>query len=74
MADMDGFQEAKAYGIGTPQKSEAFFLKGNEQLFKAISHCEGLKNGLFVFVVDYRRRRYKVSKISRGCNSFCGNS
>ena len=30
MADMDGFQEAKAYGLGTPQKNEAFFLKGNE--------------------------------------------
>ena len=30
MADMDGFQESKAYGIGTPQKNEAFFLKGNE--------------------------------------------
>ena len=30
MADMDGFQEAKAYGLGTPQTNEAFFLKGNE--------------------------------------------
>ena len=30
MADMDGFKEAAAYGIGTPQKNEAFFLKGNE--------------------------------------------
>ena len=30
MADMEGFQEAKAYGLGTPQKNEAFFLKGNE--------------------------------------------
>ena len=30
MADMDGFQEAKAYGLDTPQKNEAFFLKGNE--------------------------------------------
>ena len=30
MADMDGFQESKAYGLGTPQKNEAFFLKGNE--------------------------------------------
>ena len=30
MADMDGFQDAKAYGLGTPQKNEAFFLKGNE--------------------------------------------
>ncbi len=29
MADMDGFQEAKAYGLGTPQTNEAFFLKGN---------------------------------------------
>ena len=30
MADMDGFKDATAYGIGTPQKNEAFFLKGNE--------------------------------------------
>ena len=30
MADMDGFKDAAAYGIGTPQKNEAFFLKGNE--------------------------------------------
>ena len=30
MADMDGFKEAAAYGIGTPQKNKAFFLKGNE--------------------------------------------
>lgn len=30
MADMDGFKDAVAYGIGTPQKNEAFFLKGNE--------------------------------------------
>ena len=30
MADMDGFQESKAYWLGTPQKNEAFFLKGNE--------------------------------------------
>ena len=30
MADMDGFKEAKAYGLDTPQKNEAFFLKGNE--------------------------------------------
>lgn len=30
MADMDGFQESKAYGLDTPQKNEAFFLKGNE--------------------------------------------
>ena len=30
MADMDGFQEAKAYGLGTPQTNESFFLKGNE--------------------------------------------
>jgi putative autoinducer-2 (AI-2) aldolase len=30
MADMDGFQEAKAYGLDTPQTQEAFFLKGNE--------------------------------------------
>ena len=30
MADMEGFQEAKAYGLGTPQTNEAFFLKGNE--------------------------------------------
>ena len=30
MADMDGFKEAQAYGLGTPQKNEAFFLKGNE--------------------------------------------
>ena len=30
MADMEGFQEAKAYGLDTPQKNEAFFLKGNE--------------------------------------------
>ena len=27
---MDGFQESKAYGLDTPQKNEAFFLKGNE--------------------------------------------
>lgn len=30
MADMDGFKDAVAYGIGTPQTNEAFFLKGNE--------------------------------------------
>ena len=30
MADMDGFLESKAYGLDTPQKNEAFFLKGNE--------------------------------------------
>lgn len=30
MADTDGFKEAAAYGLGTPQKNEAFFLKGNE--------------------------------------------
>ena len=30
MADMDGFKDAAAYSIGTPQKNEAFFLKGNE--------------------------------------------
>ncbi len=30
MADMDGFQEAAAYGFDKPQKNEAFFLKGNE--------------------------------------------
>ena len=30
MADMDGFKDAAAYGIGTSQKNEAFFLKGNE--------------------------------------------
>ncbi len=30
MADMDGFKEASAYGFDTPQKNEAFFLKGNE--------------------------------------------
>jgi len=30
MADMDGFQEAKAYGLATPQKNEVYFLKGNE--------------------------------------------
>ncbi|MBR1589171.1 MAG: 3-hydroxy-5-phosphonooxypentane-2,4-dione thiolase [Kiritimatiellae bacterium] len=30
MADMDGFKEAQAYGLDTPQKNEAFFLKGNE--------------------------------------------
>ena len=30
MADMDGFKDAAAYVIGTPQKNEAFFLKGNE--------------------------------------------
>ena len=30
MADMDGFKEAAAYGLDKPQKSEQFFLKGNE--------------------------------------------
>ncbi len=30
MADMDGFKDAAAYGIGTPPKNGAFFLKGNE--------------------------------------------
>jgi len=30
MADTDGFKEAAAYGLDTPQKNEAFFLKGNE--------------------------------------------
>ncbi len=30
MADMDGFQEAAAYGFDKPQKNKAFFLKGNE--------------------------------------------
>ena len=30
MADLDGFKDAAACGIGTPQKNEAFFLKCNE--------------------------------------------
>ena len=30
MADMEGFKEAAAYGLDKPQKSEQFFLKGNE--------------------------------------------
>ena len=30
MADLDGFKEAAAYGLDKPQKSEQFFLKGNE--------------------------------------------
>ena len=30
MADMEGFKEAEAYGLDKPQKSEQFFLKGNE--------------------------------------------
>ena len=30
MADMDGFKEAKAYGLKKPQKNQLFFLKGNE--------------------------------------------
>ena len=30
MADMDGFKEAAAYGLNTPQTNTAFYLKGNE--------------------------------------------
>ena len=30
MADMEGFKETAAYGLDKPQKSEQFFLKGNE--------------------------------------------
>ena len=40
MADMDGFKEAASYGLDTPQKNEAFFLKGNE------NRCWGVKNRL----------------------------
>lgn len=40
MADMDGFKEAAAYGLDTPQKNEAFFLKGAE------NRSWGVKNRL----------------------------
>ncbi len=40
MADMDGFKEAAAYGLDTPQKNEAFFLKGAE------NRSWGMKNRL----------------------------
>ncbi len=40
MADMEGFKEAAAYGLDKPQKSEQFFLKGNE------NQSWGVKNRL----------------------------
>ena len=32
MPDVDGLKEAKNYGVGIPQKSECFFLKGSGSL------------------------------------------
>jgi putative autoinducer-2 (AI-2) aldolase len=40
MADLDGIKDGKDFGIGVPQKSEAFFLKGSNSL------DWGLKNRL----------------------------